>query len=236
MSTQPSLDASSKVSPFWLQWLIATGLGWSISNWVPSLILFNLINFFHLDTFNGPSVNTMTLAFLRGLFVGTIIGGFQYLVVRKMIDRGKSWILSNSISWAFAYMAGSWANWTVFQSSPTSRDIEIFAYGTELTVIGICVSISLAFLQWSLVKRNVTNSVKWFSISIAAWSAPLIAYAVLQLALGISINNGFRGITVTKLNLIVNLFNCLSIITHQSIGITAGAIISRAFDSKLKNM
>lgn len=143
---------------FWLMWMLAytcgSGFGWSTSNL--------LVNLEFSDTFSN---------LIRGAIVGFMLGGAQWLVLRRINSRMKLWIVLTTAGYATGYAIAA----TLFGKF----------YGGNIPLIlieslyGIVVGGAIGLAQWFVLKPMFQQSKTWFvSVSIAETLGGAIGWGV----------------------------------------------------------
>lgn len=151
---------------FWLQWLLATTVGW-----VGGLAALVLIP----GTTSSVLVEGAVLA-----AAGSLVGALQWLVLRRRISRAGWWIPASAAGWC-AGLGISWlytaiAAWYLERTGALTGTLIGASMGAA---IGILVGAGVGVLQWLILRRQVRRAVWWISASTVSWAGCLLIFALI---------------------------------------------------------
>jgi hypothetical protein len=144
----------------WFMWLLVNlagmGIGWALG-WRLSFVVPGII-----------------ATWVIGSVSGAILGLFQWLYLRIVIDLNALWILYSFLSWAIGFFLGA--------QVAGALGLTEFAFGLA---IGSILGLSLGISQWSLLRSKFGGAGWWIIFNIVAWSASLVVYLPGANAMGL---------------------------------------------------
>lgn len=111
-------------------WIVATGLGW-VSVWAILQMLFSWFG----------SNFSITLGFS---LIGTLIGFFQWLLLRRRIPQAAWWILANTFGWGLAALG---------MYTPVKNG-SILA---QLSLVGVFPALITGFAWWYIFRQSASS-------------------------------------------------------------------------------
>jgi hypothetical protein len=156
----------------WLWWTLATAGGWLLGSLVTYAISIglNMTEFGAALGADPTQISQSTALLLMGLslvsllIVGVIIGGLQWLVIRRHLPGIQRWPLFTGLGFAL----GAFAFWAL---------------------IGVGVGVT----QWLLLRRDLNKAVWWLVVNAVAWPLGYLFGGVGGSALGTALGSAVLG-------------------------------------------
>lgn len=145
---------------------------WSLSNSIGYPLGF-LVVFLISQYFRSSSDLIITLAFVipfAGL--GSIVGLFQWIVLRKYFPNSGFWILGSGAGYCFGVLVST-PLFLIFEDRTVSNE-------AVLALSGIIMGISIGLFQWLVLKRYVPNAQWWILVNTVSFGLmPSLFFLVL---------------------------------------------------------
>ena len=110
----------------------------------------------------------LLIGFIIGALTGTVIGIFQWLVLRRLIPGAGWWIIATSIGVGIIHSVGD--------STPDTVDFRLLALGS-----GAVVGLS----QWVVLYRSSSQASWWILITLISWFIGLTVGMLIIQATGL---------------------------------------------------
>jgi hypothetical protein len=134
-------------------WIVATAIG-SVIAWLIGLqvgVMLILI-FFNGALFVATSAALLNAIFLLGIWVGTVLGFCQWLVLRTHVRNGALWIAASALAWGLALLA-AWMGAALVQPGELGVETTLVGVATGATVGVVIGAITGVALVWLLKPR-----------------------------------------------------------------------------------
>lgn len=152
-------------SRFWLLWTLASAVGFGVGLTVGNPL--------------GIAVGGANGLAIIGFVLGTVVGAFQWLVLRRMFSQAGWWIWATATGLSLGGAAALAMGDAVLGAEGTSLYPHVL-FAMFGTVVGATVSI----LQWLVLRRWLSGVGTWIWVNILAWA---VGFAVGQ-AVGSSVS------------------------------------------------
>ena len=144
----------------WFVWLllnlVGMGIGWALG-WRLSFVAPGTI-----------------ATWVIGSVSGAILGLFQWLHLRIVINLSPLWILYSLLSWAVGFFLGA--------QVASVLGLTEFAFGVA---IGAILGLILGISQWLLLRSKFSGAGWWIIFNMVAWSSSLVVYLPGANAMGL---------------------------------------------------
>ena len=176
------MKPSQKLS-LWLSWVGANALAELVGLGATFAIDFLIISQ------SAGSVVSIVLMTASGAIEGSVVGLLQWLVLRRPFPEiaRRAWILATIVgalvAWFFGSLPSTLIDMGVQQSGdevqePSAAVVLLLAAG-----MGLVLGVVLAYPQWRVLRRVVTNSWIWLPANAIAWAFGMaIIFAAMDLA------------------------------------------------------
>ena len=143
---------------YWLLWVLATTGGWVTAYWISGLLSSIVLSLLQIDLAALAGAETLPESLRMPLLVlqvatlfvvGAVIGGAQWLVLRRQMPQVSRWPLFTAAGCLITMFAGQFA----------------------LLLIGL----GMGLLQWLILRGILNRSGWWAPISAGAWVAGFFA-------------------------------------------------------------
>ena len=157
---------SKKSSPKWVflfQWTLINLLGT-----VMGVLLLVLMYSFLLS----DASENVTAVFDRGISIaifGSLLGFFQWLVLKSRIDQIRSWILATAIGLVIGASGFAVIKSLIFHDDPSLL---------SPTVVAAIIGALLGAAQWTVLRKHNRQSFLWILGSASGWSLGATAIVV----------------------------------------------------------
>jgi hypothetical protein len=192
------MEVNSSGPKFWLLWALVT-----LAAWVAGQYIFSLRNIFLKSATPIPSM--ILILFFNGLALGSIVGVFQWLVLRLWRKDSGGWLLSTIIGHivglpvSFAIMVG-WG-WLIAQRAgvPLFIDETKASLLMPLAPMMILAGVVVALAQWITLQRlfpssKLREAVLWVAGTALGWGASFWAAAyIFAVGLSLTVQNAVAG-------------------------------------------
>ena len=192
------MEGNSSGLKFWLLWALVT-----LAAWVAGQYLFSLRNIFLKSATSIPSM--VLLLFLNGLVLGSIVGAFQWLILRRWKKDSSGWLLSTIIGHtvglpvSFAILVGwdwliaQWAGVPLFVDQ--TRAFLLMPLAPMMILAGAVVALAQWFTLRHLFPRSKPREAAlWVAGTALGWGASFWAAAYIFTAgLSLTVQNAVAG-------------------------------------------
>ncbi|MDH3515050.1 MAG: hypothetical protein OEM83_09325 [Gammaproteobacteria bacterium] len=172
---------------FWLRWVFANGCAELVGLGIVALAALGL----NAQAGGGPGSaagivgGALLLTGLGGV-EGAIVGGFQWLVLRRRLGAvsARAWILATAIGALAAWALGSLPSVLMSGSEPpTAPQVmpDEALIGGYAAALGFTAGMILAYPQWRVLRRHAAGSALWLPVNGLAWA---IAMPIIFAAAG----------------------------------------------------
>lgn len=133
-------------------WILATMIG-AIAAWLIGLqVTVILILIFSKSAFVTTSAALLKAVFGLGVWVGTVLGFSQWLVLRTHVRRGALWIVANAFAWGVGLLV-AWVGATLVNPGELRFEIALVGIATGVTIGVVVGAITGLVLIWLLKPR-----------------------------------------------------------------------------------
>ena len=151
----------------WWRWVGASAAGELVGLPLAVLIVSTAIG----TVADGASLILIVAGALAGLVNGVIVGGLQWLALRRLVQRLSGW------QWTLATALGSALPWALGLSMRSSLRL---AQGNDEAVLGaallmgLLTGVVLGSAQWLVLRRVLHQAGWWMPASVLAWLQGLV--------------------------------------------------------------
>jgi hypothetical protein len=150
---------------FWLQWLLASTVGWFVG-FIISWLLAAII----LGEDNGINVLKLILGyFMGGAALGSVVGLMQWLVLRRQVSRAGWWVLASAAGFAVVGGGGYGAADVVFDYLIGWGGVSSLTNILGRTVVVALGGAVAGILQWLVLQSQVSRAGWWVLASTVGW-------------------------------------------------------------------
>jgi hypothetical protein len=119
----------------------------------------------------------LTLMVLAGVFEGAVLGGLQWLVLRRAFAtlRARSWLGATIAVAAAGWFVGMLPS-TLMQPAATSDspwEPPLLVVLAGAVVFGAMAGAIFGFAQWLVLRRHATNARQWIAANSIGWAIGL---------------------------------------------------------------
>lgn len=142
---------------FWLLWVLATNLGFFAGIWLGSLVS----GTFPQGTAPYPAI--VIRATVSAVFVGSLVGLAQSLVLNRHISDNDRWAMGTTIGWTIGVLAGASITLTLFPKIDPNGIVYI-------TLVGFIAGAVVGIPQWMALRDLFRISGAWWiPVSSLGW-------------------------------------------------------------------
>ncbi len=149
---------------FWVQWTLASSLGWVLGPLVILALVF-LLGFGRLLTYNG---NFGWYIFFAVLSASLTLGIAQWLVLRQYLQYMGYWAVHNVISMFYGSFLVDISQDSLFSS------VSLQGWLLRWALSGLLFGVFCGFIQWVRWARNIVRQTWWLWVTAIEWMVVFI--------------------------------------------------------------
>ncbi|MDE5102551.1 MAG: hypothetical protein O4807_06055, partial [Trichodesmium sp. St19_bin2] len=141
---------------FWFQWVLANSVGGVVGLFVGVLV--------------GGRVDNIMVSFRLAVFstiFGTVVGSFQWWVLRKRLPQARWWVLATALASAIGFLIAM----AVSNAVSVFVSDAVIIYTVSYSLIGLVIGSA----QWLVLRKQLSQSHWWILANILGIAATLFA-------------------------------------------------------------
>ncbi|MEO0867509.1 MAG: sugar transferase [Cyanobacteria bacterium J06642_11] len=172
----PNMDTRVQNWQLWLRWIVANALGELVGLGVVGLVGTGVIVLVGSPVGLVQNLGFAALMVLSGAFEGSVLGLFQFWVLRDRLPRLKQrhWIAATVIGAVVAWSLGIIPSLIGNLGEPTTGDEAIAVSDGAVfllaSLMGASLGLVLALPQWRILRRHVDRAGWWIPANAIAWA------------------------------------------------------------------
>lgn len=168
------VNKTSQARRLWKQWILSVTLGELVGFAVPSAAG-GMVAAWGIS-----GIAKIALLSVAGIGEGAILGGSQWLVLRRYLPalKWQAWVLATALAAGIAWVIGM----SLGTATSYLSGLNPVLLGIVAMPLGVLLLLSLGTAQWLVLRRYIPASSSWIAVNALAWSLG-VAVPVIALAL-----------------------------------------------------